>query len=200
MPLPVQTRLLQAVLDQVDDLTYVKHFGQIAEQLDALNTDEYEAFLQSMKSNTPAIFVTLDEFSGFGRGTIDGTQWAGNAQVHVYALSDYRGSLVEGRLNPSPVAQLDTTKDPGIRQMAEDLFVRLAGFGPIDESGRLNPSTGRYAATAKGVTVWGWTFNVELYLTSAPYPAPDEYQDLRVQITPPPPDEDAIIAEEDLSL
>lgn len=179
MAAPVATQIVTAVMARVGSLSlaqggYVKAIKRAATRLDARLTEAvWQAALDEMRANAPAIFTTVDAYRNF-TGTAGGRvqSWKGDADLYVYCVTDYRGSLTAGRLDPDAAAAADATADQGLWRLVEDVFGRLAGWSPHGNTYRLNPVGGRFVVTDEAITVWEWQFSVGVVLASTPIPAP----------------------------
>lgn len=176
---PVATQIVASVMARVAPLAlaqggYVKAIKRAAARLDArLAETVWQAALDEMRANAPAIFTTIDAYRNF-TGTSGGrTQsWKGDADLYVYCATDHRGSLTEGRLDPDATADADPTADQGLWRLVEDVFGRLAGWSPQGNAYRLNPVGGRFVVIDEAITVWEWHFSASVVLDSTPIPAP----------------------------
>ena len=174
---PAATQIVTSVMARVAPLSvaqggYVKAIKRAAARLDTRLTETvWQAAIDEMRGNAPAIFATVDAYRNF-TGTAGRTQsWKGDADLCVYCATDYRGSLTAGRLDPDAVANADATADQGLWRLVEDVFGRLAGWSPQGNAYRLNPVGGRFVVTDEAITVWEWQFSVGVVLASTPIPA-----------------------------
>jgi hypothetical protein len=175
---PVATQIVTSALARVAPLAlaqggYVKAIKRAAARLDARLTEAvWQAALDEMRANAPAIFATVDAYRNFN-GTTGGRaqSWKGDADLYVYCAGDYRGSLTEGRLDPDAAADADPAADQGLWRLIEGVFGLLAGWSPQSNAYRLNPVGGRFVVIDEALTVWEWHFSVGVVLASNPIPA-----------------------------
>jgi hypothetical protein len=178
MAAPVATQIVTSVMARVAPMSvdqggYVKAIKRAAARLDTRLTETvWQAALDEMRGNAPAIFTTVDAYRNFTGPAGGRTQsWKGDADLFVYCVTDYRGSLTAGRLDPDALAATEPTADQGLWRLIEDVFDRLAGWSPHGNAYRLNPVGGRFVVIDESITVWEWQFSVGVVLASTPIPA-----------------------------
>lgn len=129
--------------------------------------DQGDFFRKAVDGRSPVICVALGD-RAFNRTDMDGKQWLGALDVHVYVASSHRRSLMD-RLAGDLVADDDDSKDPGLEVTCEHVFERLAGWPlPTARAQELVAVKEEFAWVADDFTVMELLFTTKVTTVTNP--------------------------------